>query len=92
MKGIAAAFIERRIFRIRTKQVMLDRDLAELYGVPTKALNRAVKRHRKRFPKDFMMQLTPVEFRKWRCQFGTSNLRAGGGSEDGHPKAPRAPS
>jgi hypothetical protein len=71
---VAAAFIERRIYRIRGKQAMLDRDLAELYGVPTKALNRAVKRHWKRFPKDFMLQLTPVELRKWRCQFGTSKL------------------
>ncbi len=74
MKNIAVETIERRIYRIRDKQVILGRNLAELYGVPTKALNRAVKRHWKRFPKDFMLQLTPIELRKWRCQFSTSNL------------------
>jgi hypothetical protein len=70
---VAAGFIERRIYRIRGKQVILDRDLAQLYGVATKVLNRAVKRHPKRFPKDCMIQLSPVELRNWKCQFGTSN-------------------
>ena len=50
-----------RIFTIRGVQVMLDRDLAELYGVPTKALNQAVKRNRERFPERFMFQLNRVE-------------------------------
>ena len=70
---VATGFIERRIYRIRGKSVMLDRDLAELYGVPTKVLNRAVKRHRKRFPEDFMLQLTSAESRNWKCQFGITN-------------------
>jgi hypothetical protein len=71
---VAAGFIERRIYRIRGRQVMLDRDLAELYGVPTKILNKAVKRHPKRFPKDFMIQLSSDELTNWRFQFGTSNF------------------
>jgi hypothetical protein len=53
--------IEPRIFTIRGQKVMLDRDLAELYGVATKVLNRAVKRNIKRFPKDFMFKLTKSE-------------------------------
>lgn len=53
--------IESRILTIRGRQVMLDRDLAELYGVETKALNQAVKRNAKRFPEDFMFQLTKEE-------------------------------
>lgn len=51
--------IEKAIYLIRGDKVMLDRDLAWLYGVETGALNRAVKRNRKRFPVDFMFQLTP---------------------------------
>jgi hypothetical protein len=50
--------IESKIFSIRGKRVMLDRDLAELYGVLTKVLNQAVKRSIKRFPEDFMFRLT----------------------------------
>ncbi len=53
--------IERRIFLIRGQKVMLDRDLAELYGVPTRRLNEQVKRNRKRFPADFMFQLALEE-------------------------------
>jgi hypothetical protein len=53
--------IENKIFQIRGKRVMLDRDLAELYDVSTKALNQAVKRNLKRFPEDFMFRLTAVE-------------------------------
>lgn len=68
--------IEARIFVIRGQKVMLDADLAELYGVETKALNRAVKRNADRFPEDFMFQLTPEEFGGLRYQFGTSNLRS----------------
>jgi hypothetical protein len=49
--------IERRIYLIRGQKVMLDRELAELYGVPTRRLNEQVKRNRKRFPEDFMFQL-----------------------------------
>lgn len=67
--------IEDRIFTIRGKQVMLDRDLAQLYGVETKQLNRAVKRNIERFPDDFMFQLTIEECS--RCQIGTLNIKQG---------------
>ena len=53
--------IENRIFTIRGVKVMIDRDLAELYNVETKKLNQAVKRNKKRFPEDFMFQLTNEE-------------------------------
>jgi hypothetical protein len=53
--------IERAIYLIRGEKVMFDRDLAGLYGVETKVLNRAVKRNLQRFPGDFMFQLTPEE-------------------------------
>ena len=52
---------------------MLDSDLAELYGVETKALKRAVRRNIDRFPKDFMFELSDEELKNWRYQFGTSN-------------------
>ena len=75
---IKEEMIERKILLIRGKKVMLDRDLAFLYGVPTKALKQAVKRHLKRFPEDFMFQLTKEEFRIWRSQFVTSKSDAKG--------------
>ena len=53
---------------------MLDRDLAELYGVPTKRLNEQVKRNARRFPASFMFQLTKAELEDWRSQIATSNL------------------
>ena len=53
--------IEKAIHLIRGERVMLDRDLAEMYGVPTKVFNQAVKRHKERFPSDFMFQLTKEE-------------------------------
>ena len=68
-----ARSIRDRIFTVRGAQVMLDRDLAELYGVPTKALNQAVKRNADRFPDGFMFQLTRGEFDSLRSQFVTSN-------------------
>ena len=52
---------------------MLDRDLAELYGVEAKQLKRAVRRNIDRFPSDFMFMLSKKELENWRCQFGTSN-------------------
>ena len=61
------------IFTIRDVQVMLDRDLAELYGVPTKALNQAVKRNAERFPEGFVFQLSQDEFDGLRSQIVTSN-------------------
>ena len=65
--------IKDKIYNIRNQQVMLDRDLAELYGVETKVLNQAVKRNEARFPNDFMFQLSKEEFQNWRSQFVTSN-------------------
>ena len=65
--------IENLILNIRGKQVMLDRDLARLYGVETKVLNQAVKRNIERFPEDFMFQLTNEEFENWKSQIVTSN-------------------
>ena len=62
-----------RIFVIRGKKVMLDRDLAELYAVETRTLNQAVRRNRKRFPEDFMFQLTKEETDNWRSQIVMSN-------------------
>lgn len=65
--------IERRICLIRAEKVMLDADLAVLYQVETKALNRAVRRHLDRFPDDFMFLLTKAELENLRCQIGTSS-------------------
>ena len=63
--------IQNRIYEIRGERVMLDRDLAALYETETKAVNLAVKRNIKRFPKDFMFQLTKEEFEGLRFQFET---------------------
>jgi phage regulator Rha-like protein len=62
-----------KIYHIREQKVMLDMDLAELYGVETKQLKRAVRRNISRFPPDFMFELSETEFLNWRRQFGTSN-------------------
>ncbi len=70
--------IEKAIYFIRGEKVMLDRDLAHLYEVATKTLNRAVKRNLQRFPLDFMFQLTEEEAEILRYQIGTSSLRHGG--------------
>jgi hypothetical protein len=74
----AAAMIANRIYAVRGQKVMLDRDLAELYGVPTRTLNQAVKRNRSRFPADFMFQLTTGEVRSLRSQIVISNASRGG--------------
>lgn len=71
---INEATIKNLIYVIRRQQVMMDSDLAELYQVETKALNRAVKRNISRFPDDFCFQLSEVEFENLRCQIGTSSL------------------
>ena len=63
--------IERSILLIRGEKVMLDRDLAELYGVETKRLNEQLRRNRDRFPPDFMFRLTPQEWESLRSQFAT---------------------
>jgi hypothetical protein len=67
------AAITGRIHIMRGQKVMLDRDLAVLYGVETKHLKRQVRRNNGRFPEDFMFELTKEEFDDWRSQFGTSN-------------------
>jgi len=69
--------IEQAILQVRGHRVMLDADLAALYGVETKALVRAVKRNADRFPADFMFQLNPQEFDNLRCQIGTSSSWGG---------------
>jgi phage regulator Rha-like protein len=61
-----------KIYSIRGFQVMLDRDLAELYGVETKRLNEAVKRNKERFPEEFCFQLNITEYTKWKSQIATS--------------------
>jgi len=64
--------IVKRIYLIRDKKVMLDRDLADLYGVKTKALKQAVRRNMRRFPEDFMFEISREEFENWRSQIVTS--------------------
>jgi len=70
--------VERLIHLARGEKVLLDADLAKLYEVETKALNRAVRRNRNRFPPDFMFQLTAEEASNLRCQVGTSSSGYGG--------------
>ena len=65
--------IRSRIFTIRGVQVMLDRDLAELYGIATKALNQAVKRNIERFPERYMFQLSKEDISNMRSQFATGS-------------------
>ena len=67
-----------KIYIIRNQKVMLDRDLAELYGVETKRLKEAVKRNLGRFPEDFMFELTEIEFESLRSQIATSKIGRGG--------------
>ncbi len=69
---IPAERIEKTIYSIRGERVMLDRDLAALYGVETKVLKQAVRRNIDRFPADFMFVLDSIEFENWRSQFVTS--------------------
>ena len=75
---VTPEFVERRIYMIRGKKVMLDSDLAELYQIDTKNLNLSVKRNSVRFPQDFMFQLTDKELVSLRFQFATSNIGRGG--------------
>ena len=74
---IPAEIIEKKIYMIRGHKVMLDNDLAELYGVETKRLNEQVRRNPKRFPNDFMFQLTKEETESLRSHFAT--LKSGRG-------------
>lgn len=66
--------IQQKIYTIRGLQIMLDRDLANIYNVETKVLNQAVKRNIKRFPNHFMFQLSESEWNDWKSQFVTSNF------------------
>ncbi len=70
--------LDHLILTVRKRRVLLDADLARLYGVETKQLNRAVKRNTDRFPEDFMFQLVQEETDALRCQSGTSNEGRGG--------------
>lgn len=66
-------FVMNQIYHIRGQKVMLDRDLAELYGIETKVLKQSVRRNIARFPEDFMFEMTIEELQNWRSQFVTSN-------------------
>ena len=78
MGKITPQLIEKMIFIIRGQRVMLDSDLAKLYEIETKVLNRSVRRNLKRFPDDFMFQLTDLEYESLKCQIGTSKTGRGG--------------
>lgn len=75
---VSAELIESQIYIVRGQRVMLDADLAKLYGVPTKAFNQAVQRNAQRFPEDFSFRLTQQEFTNLRSQIVTSSLGHGG--------------
>ncbi len=75
---VTAEVIERHIYLIRNEKVMLDSDLAKLYGVTTRRLNEQVRRNLKRFPDDFMFQLTSEEEESLRSQIATSKKGRGG--------------
>ncbi|HKG77776.1 MAG TPA: ORF6N domain-containing protein [Pyrinomonadaceae bacterium] len=76
--SLSVQLIERRIYLIRGQKVMIDFDLAELYGVTTSRLNEQVTRNRKRFPDDFMFRLTTEEAESLRSQFAISSTGRGG--------------
>jgi ORF6N domain len=71
--SISETTIESKIYLIRGQKVMMDSDLAEMYGVETKVLKQAVKRNMDKFPEDFMFEMTDTELSNWRSQFVTSN-------------------
>jgi ORF6N domain len=77
-RAFPAGRIDNLIREIRGRRVMLDSDLAAIYGVETKALNRAVKRNAYRFPKDFVFPVSPNEWENLKCQIGTSSFSHGG--------------
>ncbi len=84
MERIPIEIIEKKIYLIRNQKVMLSVDLAELYGVETRALNQAVKRNIERFPEDFMFQLNDSEFQNLKSQIVTSSW---GGMRRANPYA-----
>ena len=69
--SISVETIQKKILFIRGVKVLLDSDLAQMYGVETKQLKRAVRRNSRRFPQDFMLELTKEEYDSLRSQFGT---------------------
>lgn len=71
--AISDELVTQKIFAVRGMKVMIDRDLAELYGVETRVLNQAVRRNVKRFPEDFMFQMTQEEFNNWKSHIVISN-------------------
>ncbi|MGD0948115.1 MAG: ORF6N domain-containing protein [Candidatus Binatia bacterium] len=75
--AVSVSDVAQLILIVRGRRVMLDADLAALYGLPTKVLVQAVKRNRERFPPDFMLQLTDAEFENLRSQFATSSQWGG---------------
>ena len=77
LKTLATTNLEPRIVTIRGLKVILDADLAKIYGVPTKRLNEQIKRNPARFPEDFVFQLTEEETNNLRSQFATSSLHGG---------------
>jgi ORF6N domain-containing protein len=81
---VPTEFVERRILTIRGHNVIIDADLAELYGVETRALNQAIRRNIERFPEDFAFRLTADEFDNLRSQSVISNTGRGG--RHGHEK------
>jgi hypothetical protein len=78
LQVVAATAIEKRILVVRDRQVMLDEDLADLYGVETRVLAQQVRRNEKRFPADFMVQLSITEFDDLKSQFVISSGGHGG--------------
>jgi hypothetical protein len=78
MSNLKEKVIEKMIYVIRDQKVMLDKDLAELYEVETRIINRNVQRNIKRFPSDFMFQLNEEEYESLRSQFGISKKGKGG--------------
>ncbi len=71
--GLSDELVINKIYVIRGQKVMLNRDLAALYGVETKVLKQAVKRNLPRFPDDFMFETNELEMQNWRSQFVTSS-------------------
>ena len=78
MEHIPTEIIENKIYLIRNQKVMLDNDLAGLYGVTTRRFNEQVRRNIERFPEDFMFQLTDEEYKILRSQIATSSIKHGG--------------
>lgn len=84
---VPQGMVEQKIYLLRGKKVMFSHDLAELYGVETKNLNKAVQRNLDRFPEDFMFQMTPQEAASLKFQIGTSKEAGRGGRRRAFPYA-----